>query len=43
METAVISTENLNGVNVPVVQQLLADVRRDHLRDATHWAVTTSW
>jgi uncharacterized OsmC-like protein len=41
--TATTTAGAVNGVNVPVVMKLLEDVKRDALRGATHWEVTTAW
>jgi uncharacterized OsmC-like protein len=43
MTMTAIPNEQLNGVNVPIVKKLLADVQRDSARGATHWAVNTQW
>lgn len=44
MTTATVSNaDKLNGVNLPVLRQLLADVKRDKHEGDTRWAVTTRW
>ncbi|CAN5396619.1 hypothetical protein BH09PLA1_BH09PLA1_31650 [soil metagenome] len=36
-------SENLNGMNLPVLRKLLNDVKHDATRGTTHWGVTTRW
>jgi uncharacterized OsmC-like protein len=36
-------SDQLNGVNLPVLHKLLDDVKRDNNYGATHWGVTTRW
>jgi uncharacterized OsmC-like protein len=44
MTTATVSkSDQLNGVNVPVLKRLLEDVKRDKNFGVTHWGVITRW
>lgn len=43
MTTLAHGTDQLNGINVPVLRKLIDDVKADKTNASTHWAVSTRW